>query len=91
MLPLYYTGDDDEARIIARLMAARVPIVITEDSPAYDEDYRPVFEQIDAYFRREYREAGAIAYDGSRRLRVLVRNDVRPVRRDPAFDLPCFR
>lgn len=91
LLPLYYTGDDDEARIIARLMAARVPIVITEDSPAYDEDYRPVFEQIDAYFRREYREAGTIAYDGGRRLRVLVRTDVRPVRRYAAFDLPCFR
>jgi len=91
LLPLYYTDDQDEARIIARLMSARVPIVVTEDRPAYDEEYRPVFEQIDAYFRREYREAGTIAYEGPRRLRVLVRTDIRPVRRYTAFDLPCFR
>jgi hypothetical protein len=91
LLPLYYTGDDDEARIIARLRSARVPIVITEDGPIYDEEYRPVFERIDAYFRSEYRDAGTIAYDGPRRVRVLVRTDVRPVRRYAAFDLPCFR
>jgi hypothetical protein len=91
LLPRYYTGDEDEARIIERLRTARVPIVITEDRTVYDQQYRPVFEQIDAYFRAEYREAGTIAYDGARHLRVLVRTDVRPVRRDTVFDLPCFR
>ena len=61
LLPLYYTGDQDEARIVARLMSARVPIVLTEDRSAYDEDYRPVFEQVHAYLQREYREAGDVA------------------------------
>jgi hypothetical protein len=91
LLPLYYTGDEDEARIIARLMSARVPIVLTEDRPVYDEEYAPVFEQVDAYLRREYREAGEIAFDGTRRLRVLVRTDLQPVRRYTPLDLPCFR
>ena len=91
LLPLYYSDDQDEARIVARLMSVRVPIVLTEERSAYDEDYRPVFEQIHAYLEREYREAGELDFDGSRRLRVLVRIDIRPVRRYAAFDLPCFR
>jgi hypothetical protein len=91
LLPLYYTGDEDEARIVARLMAARVPIVLTEDRPVYDEEYVPVFEQVDAYLRREYREAGEIAFDGTRRIRVLVRTDLQPVRRYTPLGLPCFR
>ena len=91
LLPLYYTDDRDEARIVARLMSVRVPIVLTEARSAYDEDYRPVFEQIHSYLEREYREAGELEFDGSRRLRVLVRTDLQPVRRYAAFDLPCFR
>jgi hypothetical protein len=91
LLPLYYTGDQDEARIVARLMSVRVPIVLTEERSAYEEDYRPVFEQVHAYLEREYREAGEVKFDGSRRLRVLVRTDIQPVRRYSAFDLPCFR
>jgi hypothetical protein len=91
LLPLYYTEDQDEARIVARLMSVRVPIVLTEERSAYEEDYQPVFEQVHAYLEREYREAGEVEFDGSRRLRVLVRTDVRPVRGYGALDLPCFR
>jgi hypothetical protein len=91
LLPLYYTEDEDEARIIARLMSARVPIVLTEHRPVYDEEYVPVFEQIDAYLRREYREAGEIPFDGTRRMRVLVRTDLQPVRSYMPLGLPCFR
>jgi hypothetical protein len=91
LLPFYYTGDQDEARIVERLMSARVPIVLTEDRAAYDEDYRPVFEQVHAHLEREYREAGEVAFDGSRRLRVLVRQDLQPVRGYGPSDLPCFR
>ncbi|MET0214895.1 MAG: hypothetical protein ABW292_17925, partial [Vicinamibacterales bacterium] len=47
LLPLYYSGADDEARIVARLKAASVPIVLTEDRATYDREYRPVFEQVD--------------------------------------------
>jgi hypothetical protein len=90
LLPLYYSDDQDEARIVARLMSARVPIVLTEDRQSYEEDYRPVFEQVHLYLEREYREAGEVAFDGSRRLRVLVRTDLRPVRNYSPLDLPCF-
>ena len=50
-----------------------------------------MFEQVHAYLEREYREAGEVEFDGSRRLRVLVRTDIQPVRRYGALDLPCFR
>jgi hypothetical protein len=91
LLPLYYTGDEDETRIVARLTSARVPIVLTESRDVYDEDYRPVFERVDAYFEREYREAGQVEFDGLRRLRVLVRAGLQPVRRYEPLGLPCFR
>jgi hypothetical protein len=90
LLPRYYTGDEDEARIVARLTAARVPIVLTEDRSAYDEDYRPVFEQVHAYLEREYREAGEMRFEQTRSLRVLVRTDLRPVRPYRPLGLPCF-
>jgi hypothetical protein len=90
LLPLYYTDDQDEARIVARLMSVRVPIVLTEERSAYEEDYRPVFEQVHAYLEREYRDAGEVEFDGSRRLRVLVRSDLQPVRGYGALALPCF-
>ena len=90
LLPLYYTGEADEARIVSRLRSARVPIVVTEDRSVYEEDYRPVFEQVHAHLQREYREAGEIEVDG-RRLRVLVAADIQPVRRYAALALPCFR
>jgi hypothetical protein len=90
LLPLYYTSEADEVRTVSRLMSARVPVVITEDRSIYDEDYRPVFEQVHVYLEREYREARAIDVDG-RRLRVLVAADLQPVRRYDALGLPCFR
>jgi hypothetical protein len=89
LLPLYYTGEADEARIVARLTTARVPIVITEDRAVYEEDYRPVFERVHAHLEREYREAGEIEVDG-RRLRVLARADLQPVGRYQGLGLPCF-
>ena len=89
-MPLYYTGDEDERRIIARLEMARVPIVLTEDRATYDEDYRPAFEQVDAHLQREYRDAGEIAIDDGRSLRVLVRKDLPPLRQHESDGLPCF-
>jgi len=64
--------------------------VLTEERSAYEEDYRPVFEQVHAYLEREYRDAGEVEFDGSRRLRVLVRSDLQPVRSYGALALPCF-
>ena len=91
LLPLYYTGDQDEMRIVTRLESVRVPIVLTESRPVYDEDYRPVFEQLHQYLERGYREAGEVEIDGSRRLRVLVRAGLQPVRHYDPLDLPCFK
>jgi hypothetical protein len=90
LLPLYYTGDDDEALIVARLRSARVPIVLTEERTVYDEDYRPVFERVHSYLEQEYRDAGEIEFEGPRRVRVLVRADLEPVRRYQPLGLPCF-
>ena len=90
LLPYYYSGDADEALIVARLRAARVPIVLTESGSTYDEDYREVFEQVHGYLGNEYTDAGELEFGGSRPLRVHVRADLTPTRRYEPFDLPCF-
>ncbi len=90
LLPLYYSDDVDEARILMRLRNARVPIILTENQSEYDRDYRPVFEQIDAYLRDTYTQGGEVDAGGPRPLRVLVRKDLDVRRRYQPFDLPCF-
>ena len=44
LLPSYYGEDADQARIVARLRSASVPVVVTEARAVYDAEYRPVFE-----------------------------------------------
>lgn len=90
LLPLYYSEDADEARIVTRLKSARVPIVLTEPRATYDEDYRHVFEQVHQYLEDEYTDAGEVAFGGARPLRVLVRADLEPTRRYEPLNLPCF-
>jgi hypothetical protein len=90
LLPFYYSADADEARIVARLKSARVPVVLTETRRMYEEDYRHVFEQVHQYLEDEYVEAGEIEFGGPRPLRVLVRADLEPTRRYEPLDLPCF-
>jgi hypothetical protein len=91
LLPLYYSDDPDEERILARLRESRVPIVLTEARAQYDEDYRPVFEKIDEYLEAEYQEAGEVDYGGPQPLRVLTRADAHAVGRYEPLGLPCFR
>jgi hypothetical protein len=90
LLPFYYSEDADEARIVTRLKSARVPIVLTEPQPTYEEDYRYVFEQVHQYLDEEYADAGDVEFGGPRPLRVLVRADLEPMRRYEPLDLPCF-
>ena len=90
LLPYYYSGDADEALIVARLRAAKVPIVLTESGSTYDEDYRNVFEQVHGYLEDEYTDAGEVEFGGPRPLRVLVRADLTPARRYEPLGLPCF-
>ena len=91
LLPFYYSTDTDEARIVARLRNARVPVVLTEPRRTYDEEYRQVFEQIHRYLEDEYVTAGEVEFGDARQLRVLVRADLQPMRRYESLDLPCFR
>ena len=90
LLPSYYGEDADQARIVARLRSANVPVVVTEARAAYDADYRLVFEQVHQYLEDEYVDAGDVAFGGPWPLRVLVRADLEPVRRYEPLDLPCF-
>ena len=90
LLPYYYSGDRDEALLVERLKAARVPIVLTETGAMYDEDYRSEFEQVHAYLQDAYRDGGEVEYGGSQPLRLLVRADLTPLRRYEPLDLPCL-
>lgn len=89
LLPLYYSDALDEARIVARLKQAPVPIVITEDRSEYEQDYRRVFEQVDAYLRAEYADVGEVDVGGSS-LTVFVRSELPQSGRYEPLGLPCF-
>ena len=90
LLPQYYSDAADEARIVARLRQARVPIVLTESRARYDEDYRSEFEQVDAYLMDRYTDVGEIDAGGSEPIRVLVDAGLTPAGRYEPFGLPCF-
>ena len=90
LLPLYYSGADDEARIVARLKAASVPIVLTEDRATYDREYRPVFEQVDKYLREHYVDVGEIGVGDAPPLRVLAHARITASGRYGPLELPCF-
>ena len=83
LLPGYYSADQDEAQIVARLRSARVPVVLRYESFRYD------FEQVYAYLEREYQEVGDVEASAGT-LGVLVRTDLKPVRRYEPLDFPCF-
>jgi hypothetical protein len=90
LLPLYYSGADDEARIVARLKATSVPIVLTEDRATYDREYRPVFEQVDKYLRDHYVDVGEIGVGDAPPLRVLAHARITASGRYGPLGLPCF-
>ncbi len=83
LLPGYYSADQDEAQIVTRLRSARVPVVLRYESFRYD------FEQVYAYLEREYQEVGDVEASAGT-LGVLVRTDLKPVRRYEPLDFPCF-
>jgi hypothetical protein len=89
LLPFYYSDANDESRIVARLKQAAVPIVLTEDRSEYAEEYRDVFEQVDAYLRAEYADVGEVDVGGSS-LTVLVRSGLTPSGQYEPLGLPCF-
>ena len=90
LLPRYYSESVDEARIVSRLRAVRVPIVVTEDRTTYDNEYRMGFEQVDAYLRRFYTDAGEVGIGNGASLRVLVRTDLGRTGQYAPLGLPCF-
>jgi hypothetical protein len=90
LLPFYYSDGGDEAQIVGRLKESRVPIVFTEDRSTYDGEYRPVFEQIDAYLQDHYVDAGDIDIGEAHRLRALVHGGTAATGRFEPFGLPCF-
>ena len=90
LLPSYYSADADEAQIVARLKSHRVPVVVTEARPMYDEEYRRVFEQVHQYLENEYSTAGEIEFGGPEPLRVLVRTNLVPTHLYEPLELPCF-
>ena len=90
LLPFYYSDSEDESRIVARLEAARVPIVLTEDRSNYNGEYRPVFEQIDAHLQEHYVDAGEIQIGDSDSIRAFVRAGAASTGRYEPFGLPCF-
>jgi hypothetical protein len=90
LLPLYYSGADDEARVVARLKAARVPIVLTEDRATYDREYKPVFEQVDKYLRDHYVDVGEIGIGDAPPIRALSHAGLAASGRYEPLGLPCF-
>jgi hypothetical protein len=70
LVPGFAASERDQQRIVERLRRWRVPVVVTEPLPDYDE-YRRYFPLVASYLEREYRDAGPAEF-GTTRLRVLT-------------------
>jgi hypothetical protein len=90
VLPDYFITDDDQAFMIDRIERHRVPVVFTVPEQDYRNDYEVQFGKLDAYLRAHYRQVTAAAPDTLYDLRVMVRNDLTPVRDDAITGLPCY-
>ena len=90
LLPYYYRGEADQARIVKRLRQARPPIVLTEIRAEYDASYRDVLQHVHAYLEQEYRDIGEVHVPGAAPVRVLVRADRNPEGRYAPLGLECF-
>lgn len=88
ILPGYYTDPVDQRRIVERLRAYEVPIVVTEEEPRYVSGYRPTYPIVDDYLSARYRNAGSFALGGET-MQVLVARDGAWPGRDESTGLPC--
>lgn len=88
--PGYFTSAADQALMIERLHAHRVPIVVTVPEPMYTDEYVHDFPALTAALATEYRSLGEVDLGRDRTYRVLVRGDLTPAGVYAPLGLPCF-
>jgi len=89
--PGFYTSEDDQRRVIERVRAQSVPVVVTSLEETYLEDIAPEFPAIHEYVMASYEPAGTLPARGRDPMRLLVRRGLVPVRPYGTTGLPCFR
>jgi hypothetical protein len=88
--PGFFESDAMQWLAVSRLRRQSVPIAILGGGPHLG-GFRDAFPIVVSYFDAQYRTAGERTFDGRFAVRVLVRRDLRPVRRFEPLGLPCFR
>jgi hypothetical protein len=83
-VPGFYEDERHSRFLITRLRTQSVPIILAER-----ESYYEAYPLLAAYLRDAYAEAGQVAIDGDRTLRVLGKRGVASHPYGPAM-LPCF-
>jgi hypothetical protein len=85
----FYTLDEDEALMLARMARQSIPVVLTKDQQDYDQHVEPDFRSIHAYVAARYVPVGELPALTGGPMRVLVRRDV--LRSEPFADtgIPC--
>ena len=88
--PRFFESDADQQLMIQRIVAYRVPIVITVPEPEYTSEYVASFPALTTLLRTNYEEVDTIDFGRGFRFRVLSRRGLTPTRRYTFNGLPCF-
>jgi hypothetical protein len=88
--PELFDGAEDQALMVERLEAQRVPIVLTEPDPIYSDDYVPSFSIVTGYLRDAYQPLATVDFGREEHYRVLTRRGVTPRSTYEPLHLPCF-
>ena len=88
--PGFYTLDADQRLMLERLQRQSVPVVLTEEQDAYEQNFASAFPLIDAYVQEHYTLAGELPASTGGPMRVLVRRGLTPTGTYGLTGLPCF-
>ena len=88
--PGFFTSTAMQRLTVSRLERQSVPIALL--APGHDlGGFRESFPIVVAYFDQHYRSAGERTFDRRYPIQLLVRSDLRPVRRFQPLGWPCYR
>jgi hypothetical protein len=88
--PGFYTLDEDQRLMLARLEGQSVPVALTDEEDDYEENFAPGFPLIHAYLQEHYALAGELPALTGGPMRVFVRRGLTPTGTYGATGLPCF-
>jgi hypothetical protein len=88
--PGFFQSEEAQRLTVERLRRQSVPVALLGAGDTLG-GFRASFPLVVAYLDEHYENAGERVFGGRFSTRLLVRRDLRPVRRFQPLDWPCFR